>query len=56
MQKLKNLQGLYFRPKDYVAFLYPCKSVHTLFLTKKIDVAFVNKQNKVVKIVKELNP
>lgn len=34
----------------------PCNSVHTFFMRFPIDIAFVDKQNKVVKIIHSLPP
>lgn len=55
-QKFLNLRGLYFRKQNYQAVLYPCKSVHTLMFKKNIDVAFVDKNFQVIKIVKDMPP
>lgn len=56
LQKVKNMRGLYFSSIEHVAFLYPCKCVHTLFFLRAIDVAFVNKKNKVIEVVDNLSP
>jgi uncharacterized membrane protein (UPF0127 family) len=34
--------------------IYPCNSIHTFFMKFPIDVAFLDKQHKVVKIVQDM--
>jgi uncharacterized membrane protein (UPF0127 family) len=34
----------------------PCNSIHTFFMNYKIDVVFLNRDNKVVKVFKNLKP
>ena len=36
--------------------IYPCNSIHTFFMKFPIDVAFLDKNNKVVKIVANIKP
>lgn len=36
--------------------LVPCDSVHTFFMRFPIDVAFVDKQNRIIKIYSRLRP
>lgn len=54
-----RLIGLMFREKmvDFDGLLLePCNSIHTFFMRYPIDVLFLDKSNKVVKINKGLKP
>jgi uncharacterized protein len=43
--------------KDSEALLItPCNSIHTFFMHFSIDVAFLDKNNRVVRIVKDIRP
>ena len=52
--------GLMFRKSIHEGFdgllLNPCKSIHTFFMRFPIDVLFLNRELKVVKIIKNLKP
>lgn len=52
----KKLRGLNFHSKNIVVLFFSCKSIHTLFFFHKIDVAFINKDKVVIKVVEKLNP
>lgn len=54
-----RLLGLLARQRlaaDEALYLAPCSSVHTLFMRYAIDVAFVDRQGRVVKLVSDLQP
>lgn len=56
---LTRLKGLMFA-KEMVGydglFIRPCNSIHTFFMRFPIDVLFMNKNFKIIKIVKNLSP
>lgn len=56
LRALHNLQGLYFRKIDEQIILRKCNSIHTLFFRQDIDVAFVSKDNIVLKSIRNLAP
>lgn len=46
-EKLENADGL---------LINPCNSIHTCFMRYSLDVVFINKDNRVVKIIRDLKP
>ena len=55
----KRLKGLMFSKKmdGYDALiLNPCNSIHTFFMKYSIDVVFLNKESKIIKIKRGLRP
>ena len=55
----ERLKGLMFSEKlpNCDGFLLnPCRSIHTFFMLYSIDVVFLNKHLKVVKVIKNLKP
>ncbi|MGE5421747.1 MAG: DUF192 domain-containing protein [Ignavibacteriales bacterium] len=36
--------------------IHPCASVHTCFMRQSIDVAFINKDGNVVKLIEDMQP
>jgi len=56
---LARITGLLNR-KDFLSgqglVIKPCNSVHTFFMRFSIDIAFINKENKIVKAVRCLPP
>lgn len=50
---LLNKQGL--EPGQGLV-LKPCNSIHTFFMRFSIDVVFVDKENRVIKAIPNLNP
>jgi uncharacterized membrane protein (UPF0127 family) len=49
--------GFMFKKNANYALLFKnCRSVHTFFIRFNIDVVFLDKENKVIKIVKNLKP
>lgn len=54
-----RLKGLMFSPplKDQnCLWISKCKSIHTCFMKFSLDVVFVDKKLKVIKIIKNLKP
>lgn len=54
-----RLIGLMFknRPMDSDGLLLdPCNSIHTFFMRYPLDVVFLNGQNQVVKVIRNLSP
>lgn len=53
-----RLIGLMFRetPEGDGLLLDPCTSIHTFFMRYSLDVVFLNKENKVIKIIRNLKP
>lgn len=54
--RMKGLLGLTSFPKGSGIWLKPCKGVHTLGMKFAIDVIFMDRENRVIKIIKELKP
>jgi uncharacterized protein len=56
---LARLGGLLARPRlreGQALVLAPCTSVHTCFMRYAIDVAFIDKHGRVMKLVEHLRP
>ena len=53
--RLRGLIGREFKEFDAL-HIAPCGDIHTLFMAYPIDVLFLNKEGKVVKIVEDLKP
>lgn len=55
---LKRLTGYMFQKKPRYSYILitPCNSVHTVFMKFDIDVLFLDKNMKVIKILRELKP
>jgi uncharacterized protein len=56
---LARLGGLLAQPRlreGQALILAPCSSVHTLFMRYAIDVAFIDKQGRVIKLVEYVQP
>ena len=51
-----RLRGLYFRPFNFICVLYPCKCIHTLFFFRRLDVAFLTKDQYVIRTIRNLRP
>lgn len=54
--RLKGLIGLNHLEKNEALLLYPCNSIHMLFMRFPIDAVFLDKNRIVLKIVKNLRP
>lgn len=55
----KRMKGLLWRKefsKGQALILEPCNSIHTFFMRFAIDVLFVDKDNRVVKVVSNIRP
>jgi len=55
-QRLKGLLGTKSLSQNYALIIKPCSSVHTYFMQYNIDVAFVDKDNKIIAMVHDLAP
>ena len=55
-KRLKGLLGRKFLNPGQAIILVPCNSVHTFFMRFPIDVLFVDKNYKVLKILPGLSP
>ncbi len=54
--RLRGLLGFKSLDKNQSMILRPANSIHTFFMRFSIDVLFVGRDNKVVKIVKHMKP
>lgn len=54
--RMKGLLGRDGLSYDKCMVIYPCNSVHTYFMKFPIDVLFLNKEYKVVRIIENLRP
>ena len=54
----KRLKGMSFNKKvsNYIYCFPKCRSIHTFFMRKNIDVIITDKNNMVIKIFKNLKP
>lgn len=55
-KRIKGLLGKKIFLPNQAIILDPCNSVHTFFMRFPIDVLFVDKNYKVIKIISQLNP
>lgn len=57
---VSQLVGLMFRPqppqKSNGLLLDPCRSIHTCFMKYDLDIIFLNKHNKIVKVIRNMKP
>ena len=52
-----KLLGLMFKKNiDYGLLIKNCKSIHTFFMREAIDVLLLDKNNKILKINRNINP
>ncbi len=54
--RFKGLLAVKNFPAQSALVLKPCDSIHTFFMRFPIDVFFANKENKIIKIYRELKP
>lgn len=54
--RLKGLLGKKRLSEEQCILIRPCKSVHTFFMKFPIDVIFIDKNFKVVKVIKNITP
>ena len=55
-QRLKGLLGRAYLPYEEALIIQPCNSVHTFFMRFSIDVIFIDKKGRVVRILPNLSP
>ena len=56
---LKRLKGLMFRAEMKLGtamLLAPCPQIHTCFMRFSIDVLFLDKEGKIVRVIENMNP
>lgn len=56
LQRMRGLLGRSFLPYGEGLLLVPCNSIHTFFMRFPIDVLFLDRFHKVLKIVENLQP
>lgn len=54
--RLKGLLGVDSLAEDEGIIIKPCNSIHTMGMKFNIDVAFIDKNNKVIHIINEMPP
>ncbi len=54
--RLVGLLGRLGLPPGWCLVLKPCRSVHTMFMSFPIDILFVNRDDRVVKMVHSMPP
>ncbi len=56
---ITRMVGLMFKPRLEGAdglLINPCNSIHTFFMRYNLDIVFMSKDNKVVKIIRDIKP
>ncbi|MBN2831517.1 MAG: DUF192 domain-containing protein [Candidatus Omnitrophica bacterium] len=56
LARIKGLLGFKSLDVGQAMIIRPCNSVHTFFMHFPIDVLFVDKNNRVAKIIKRMKP
>jgi len=56
LSRMKGLLGRRGLPQGESIILRPCSSVHTLFMRFTLDVLYLDKEQRVVKLVRDLKP
>lgn len=52
-----RFMGLMFKKNvNYAMFFKNCRSMHTFFMRFNIDIVFLDKENNVIKILKNIKP
>ncbi len=54
--RLKGLLGKDSLPHNQCMLITPCRSIHTFFMKFSIDVVFIDRNYKVVKIIEGMTP
>lgn len=54
--RLKGLLGKSELPDGQCMIITPCKSIHTFFMKYPIDVVFIDKNYRVIEIIKNMAP
>ena len=54
----RRFKGLMFKKEapNYGLLIKPCNSIHTFFMKFSIDVLFVDRENNVIKVIRDLQP
>jgi uncharacterized membrane protein (UPF0127 family) len=52
----KFLGFMFRKDANYALLFNNCKSIHTFFMRFNLDIIFLDKENKVVKIIKNVRP
>lgn len=55
-KRIKGLLGKSDFKQEEALIIKPCNSIHTFFMRFAIDVIFVDKQNRIVKTISNLEP
>lgn len=55
-ERLKGLLGRSSLSDNQALILKPCTSIHTFFMRFAIDVLFLGKDNRIVKVVQNIHP
>jgi uncharacterized membrane protein (UPF0127 family) len=56
VSRFRGLMGIKSLPNNSGLWITPCNSVHCFFMRIPIDVVFLNKENQVVHISKNMKP
>ncbi|RME03567.1 MAG: DUF192 domain-containing protein [Planctomycetota bacterium] len=54
--RMKGLLGRASLPLGHALWIVPCGSIHTCFMRFALDVVFLDRERRVVKIVRDLPP
>ncbi|MBU0503872.1 MAG: DUF192 domain-containing protein [Candidatus Omnitrophota bacterium] len=55
-RRMRGLLGKKDFDKGRAMIIRPCQSIHTFFMRFSIDVLFIDKNNKVIKVIPDLRP
>lgn len=55
-KRLRGLLGKKGLEIDECMIIYPCKSIHTFFMQFPIDVIFLDKDFRVIKVIRDMKP
>jgi uncharacterized membrane protein (UPF0127 family) len=56
---ISRLIGLMFKQRLEGAdglLIDPCRSIHTFFMRYSLDIVFISKDNKIIKIIRDMKP
>jgi uncharacterized membrane protein (UPF0127 family) len=56
LKRMKGLLGRREMPAGEALWIKPCMSIHTFLMKFPIDVAFLDKKNRVIVAIKDLQP
>jgi uncharacterized membrane protein (UPF0127 family) len=52
-----KFRGFMFKKNSNYALLFKnCKSIHTFFMCFDLDIVYLDKENRVIKVIKQLKP